>query len=105
MECSSADDQEAKQFRKRPLAHKPELSILFGRMNTEEGNLFCIGGFGHQSPSGGSDGYCTPVSDDNVGRSNVGRAGPQCAREQVVNSPPPKRTEYGGLCPKTYQRG
>uniref|UniRef100_A0A0D9YAD0 Uncharacterized protein n=1 Tax=Oryza glumipatula TaxID=40148 RepID=A0A0D9YAD0_9ORYZ len=91
------EDREAKQFRHKPLAHEDELTILFGSMDdVEDGTMLCVGGIGDRTPCGGSEDNCTPIptghvglSEDNAGRSSAQRAG----KEQVVDSPPPKKTK------------
>uniref|UniRef100_A0A0E0GVI3 Myb/SANT-like domain-containing protein n=1 Tax=Oryza nivara TaxID=4536 RepID=A0A0E0GVI3_ORYNI len=88
------EDREAKQFRHKPLAHEDELTILFGSMDDVED------GIGDRTPCGGSEDNCTPIptghvglSEDNAGRSSVGREAQRAGKEQVVDSPPPKKTK------------
>ncbi|KAF2941999.1 hypothetical protein DAI22_03g388900 [Oryza sativa Japonica Group] len=55
---------------------------------------------GDRTPCGGSEDNCTPIptghvglSEDNAGRSSVGREAQRAGKEQVVDSPPPKKTK------------
>ncbi|KAL6603809.1 hypothetical protein ACP70R_044170 [Stipagrostis hirtigluma subsp. patula] len=79
-----AEDEEAAELRYRPLPHNQEVDILFGGFNTQEGNMLCAGGYGDRTPSGGSN--------DNVRVLTAGHA-QRPGKEQVVDSPPPKRTK------------
>ncbi|KAJ1278384.1 hypothetical protein BS78_04G075300 [Paspalum vaginatum] len=89
-----------KQFRNHGLPLEDELTTLFGSMCSEEGTMLCAGGIGDRTPSGGSDGNPTDLpegnvgwSEDDVGRSSVGRVGQRSGKEQVVDSPPSKKTK------------
>uniref|UniRef100_A0A0E0LBT7 Protein kinase domain-containing protein n=1 Tax=Oryza punctata TaxID=4537 RepID=A0A0E0LBT7_ORYPU len=62
-------------------------------MDTEEGTMLCVGGTGERTPSGGSDDNLTPMSNDNVGRSSAGCVAQRAGKEQVVDSPPPKKSK------------
>uniref|UniRef100_A0A0E0KQ39 Uncharacterized protein n=1 Tax=Oryza punctata TaxID=4537 RepID=A0A0E0KQ39_ORYPU len=87
------ENRDAGQFRGKPLEHEDELITLFGCMDTEEGTMLCVGGTGERTPSGGSDDNLTPMSNDNVGRSSAGRVAQRAGKEQVVDSPPPKKSK------------
>lgn len=59
-----------------------------------------VGGIGDRTPCDGSEDNCTPIptghvglSEDNAGRSSVGREAQRAGKEQVVDSPPPKKTK------------
>ncbi|KAJ1275869.1 hypothetical protein BS78_05G168900 [Paspalum vaginatum] len=97
-----------KQFCNRGLPLEVEMTTLFGFMSSEEGTILCVGGIGDRTPSGGSDGNPTNLpegnvgwSEDDVGRSSIGPVGQRSGKEQVVDSPPSKRTksmEYYDQC-------
>lgn len=55
--------------------------------------MLCVGGIGERTPSGGSDDNFTPMPNDNVGRSSEGRVAQRAGKEQVVDSPPPKKNK------------
>uniref|UniRef100_A0A0E0D8P6 Uncharacterized protein n=1 Tax=Oryza meridionalis TaxID=40149 RepID=A0A0E0D8P6_9ORYZ len=68
--------------------------------DVEDGAMLCVGGIGDRTPCGGSEDNCTPIptghvglSEDNAGRSSVGREAQRAGKEQVVDSPPPKKTK------------
>uniref|UniRef100_A0A0D3FQL0 Uncharacterized protein n=1 Tax=Oryza barthii TaxID=65489 RepID=A0A0D3FQL0_9ORYZ len=68
--------------------------------DVEDGTMLCVGGIGDRTPCGGSEDNCTPIptghvglSEDNAGRSSVGREAQRAGKEQVVDSPPPKKTK------------
>ncbi|KAL6594346.1 hypothetical protein ACP70R_048539 [Stipagrostis hirtigluma subsp. patula] len=88
-----AENPDAEHLKGKPLAHEEELANLFGTMmDIEEGDMLCAGGIGDRTPSGGSEDNLAPQSEDNVGRCSgvrVQRAG----KEQVVDSPPPKKSK------------
>ncbi|KAL6626528.1 hypothetical protein ACP70R_030254 [Stipagrostis hirtigluma subsp. patula] len=88
-----ADNPEAQQLRNRPLANWHELTILFGSMDTEEGDMLCADDIGDRTPSGGSEGNRAPILEDNVGQSSVVRVAQRPRKEQMVDSIPPKRTK------------
>ena len=69
------------------------MNILFGNSETQDDNMFCAGGIGDRTPSDGSDDDNPLLSDDNVGCSSVGHASRRSRKEQVVDSPPPKRNK------------
>uniref|UniRef100_I1QHH8 Myb/SANT-like domain-containing protein n=1 Tax=Oryza glaberrima TaxID=4538 RepID=I1QHH8_ORYGL len=87
------ENRDAGQFHGKPLEHEDELTTLFGCMDTEEGTMLCVGGIGERTPSGGSDDNLTPMSNDNVGLSSAGRVAQRAGKEQVVDSPPPKKSK------------
>ncbi|KAL6621279.1 hypothetical protein ACP70R_033711 [Stipagrostis hirtigluma subsp. patula] len=87
-----AEDPDAVHIKGKPLAHENELENLFGNVDTEEGDMVCAGGLGERTPTGGSEDNVAPESEDNVGRSSAVRA-QRVRKEQVVDSPPPKRTK------------
>ncbi|WVZ83917.1 hypothetical protein U9M48_031012, partial [Paspalum notatum var. saurae] len=77
-----------------------EVITLFGSEDSEDGQMLCIGGLGDKTPSGGSDGNIVGLpednvgwSEDNVGRSSVGRVAQRSGKEQVVDSPPSKKSK------------
>ncbi|KAL6859122.1 hypothetical protein ACP4OV_018124 [Aristida adscensionis] len=90
-EARIAENPDVAEFRTKPLPHQHELTTLFGNMHTEEGDMLCVGGIGDSTPSRGSEENPVPQSDDNVGGSAVGQTSQRAQREQVVDSPPPKR--------------
>ncbi|KAL6614645.1 hypothetical protein ACP70R_036915 [Stipagrostis hirtigluma subsp. patula] len=78
------ENEQAVELRGRPLEHEQELSILFGGFNTQEGNMLYAGGYGDRTPPArAADDVRVPTAGDDQ------RPG----REQVVDSPPPKRTK------------
>ncbi|KAJ1277718.1 hypothetical protein BS78_04G025200 [Paspalum vaginatum] len=79
---STMENSAYEQFRNRGLAHKEELITLFGSMDSEDGEMLCVGGLGDRTPSGGSDDNIVGLLEDNAGWSE---------KEQVVDSPPTKK--------------
>ncbi|RLM60314.1 L10-interacting MYB domain-containing protein-like [Panicum miliaceum] len=86
-------NDEAKYFREHGIPYEDELAILFGSMVSEDGIMLCVGGIGDKTPSRGSEENLAPLSEDNVGRSCVGRVAQRLGKEHVVDSPPPKKTK------------
>jgi hypothetical protein len=85
-------------FRDKAFPYEDELDYLFGSMDSEDGQLLCIGGVGDRTPSHGSEDHQRSEdnlawSEDNVGRSTVGRVARRLWREQTVDRPPPKKTK------------
>lgn len=88
-------------FRNRGLAHEDELVNLFGSVDSEEGTMLCVGGCRDRTPSGGSDDNnigdlpddIIGRSEDNAGRSSAGRVSRRSGKEQVVDSPPAKKSK------------
>lgn len=94
------ENPDNKQFKGKALPHYDELYILFDSMDSDDGTMLCVGGIGDKTPSGGSEDNIDPMpednvacSDDNVGRSGVGRVGQRPVKEHVGDSPPPKKTK------------
>ncbi|KAJ1266720.1 hypothetical protein BS78_08G173900 [Paspalum vaginatum] len=93
------------QFRNRGIAHEDELITLFGSEDSEDGQMLCIGGLEDRTTSGGSDANIVGLpednlgwSEDNVGRSSVGRVAQRPGKEQVVDSPPSKKCKSMEYC-------
>ncbi|RLN16245.1 hypothetical protein C2845_PM02G18830 [Panicum miliaceum] len=85
-------------FRDKAFPYEDELDYLFGSMDSEDGQLLCVGGVGDRTPSRGSEDNQRSEdnlawSEDNVGRSTVGHVARRLWREQTVDSPPPKKTK------------
>uniref|UniRef100_K4AJ86 Uncharacterized protein n=1 Tax=Setaria italica TaxID=4555 RepID=K4AJ86_SETIT len=77
-----------------------ELTTLFGSTDSEHGPMLCVGGIGDRTPSGESEGNLDPMaeeniawSEDNIGRSSVGRVSQRLGKVHVVDSPLPKKSK------------
>ncbi|KAJ1282737.1 hypothetical protein BS78_03G074500 [Paspalum vaginatum] len=92
-----AENSAYEQFRNRGLPHEDELITLFGSVDSEDGPMLCTGGLGDRTPSGGNIGGLPDDnagwSEDNVGRSIVGRVAQRSGKKQVVDSPPAKKSK------------
>uniref|UniRef100_A0A0A9R3T0 Uncharacterized protein n=1 Tax=Arundo donax TaxID=35708 RepID=A0A0A9R3T0_ARUDO len=93
--------REAEQFCGKALPQENDLTILFGSMDGDDGTMLCVGGIGDTTPThGGSEKNLAPMlennadwSEDNIGRSSVGRVAQRTGNEVMVDSPLPKKSK------------
>lgn len=69
-------------------------------MDSEDGDMLCVSGIGDRTPSSGSEENPDPMaednnawSEDNIGWSSVGCTAQRPGKEQVVDSPQPKKSK------------
>ncbi|KAF8765910.1 hypothetical protein HU200_008036 [Digitaria exilis] len=105
-----ADNENNKQFRGKRLPFEDELAFLFDSMDSEDGDMLCVGGLGDKTPSGASEENLDPMaednnawSEDNIGRSSVGRTAKRPGKEKVVDSPL-KRARVWNIMSSAYLR-
>lgn len=74
-------------------------------MGIKDGTILCACGVGDRTPTRGMEDNRarmskdnTDWSEDNVGRSGVGRASQRSSKEHIVDSPPSKKTKSLEYC-------